>query len=212
MQQTLNIKAIFYLILHLIPCISLGLISPVLASQKTVLDWQRLPLENSTKEKLFSDNALYCKSKVESDEATQSLQYFIGGLHKKNCRVALSKLSQYERFSEFIDFVEKSSYDEKSQRITLYLGHLLLPFDMILDFEIPRIKKPGIYPFHFDKGFLKGLTGEISVSTHRNRCLFVSEARWKGPKSRIPDQVFSFFSQALGKNAMETLFRISLTR
>ncbi len=176
------------------------------------MDWEHLPLDSETKNKLKTDDAIYCKSKVETKDKTQSLDYFIAGLHKKNCRTALSKLSQYERYQEFLDFVKKSEYNEGQKRITLLLGHILMPFDMILDFEIPRITKPGIYPFRFDKGFLKGLTGEISISTYNNRCLFSTRARWKGPKTRIPDRVFGFFSQALGKNAMETLFRISLTR
>ncbi len=219
MQQILRIKAIIYLFLHLFPMLFFGYISQsnvIYASQQTVVNWEKLPLDDATKKKLKDDNAIYCKSNVESNletiEKTQSLDYFIAGLHPKNCRIALSKLSQYERFSEFLDFVEKSTYIENQKRIILHLGHTLMPFDMLLDFEIPRIKEPGIYPFRFDKGFLKDLTGEISISEHNNRCLFSTTARWKGPKSRIPDRVFAFFSQALGKNAMETLFRISLTR
>ncbi len=212
MRQILKIKAIIYLILHLLPIVALGFSPMSHASQQSVLDWDHLPLDQGTKEKLKTSDAIYCKSHVETKEKSQSLEYFIVGLHKKNCRVALSKLSQYERFEEFLDFVEKSKYNEEQKRITLYLGHILMPFDMILDFQIPRITQPGSYPFRFDKGFLKNLTGEISISQHNDRCLFATQARWKGPKTRIPDRVFGFFSQALGKNAMETLFRISLTR
>ena len=212
MHQIPKIKDIIYLILHRLTIISIISIGNCLASQQVLIDWAQLPLDESTKTKLKNDDVIYCKSEVETVEKTQSLDYFIAGLHKKNCRIALSKLSQYERFSEFLDFVEKSSYNDSEERITLRLEHMLMPFDMILDFNIPRIKKPGIYPFKFQRGFLKGLTGEISVSQHSNRCLFATKARWKGPKTRIPDRVFGFFSQALGKNAMETLFRISLTR
>ena len=214
MQQIPRIKDIIYLFLHLLPTFVLGHSLELQASQHTVVDWEKLPLDKDTKAKLKEDNAIYCKSQVETseNEKKQSLDYFIAGLHPKNCRIALSKLSQYERFSEFLDFVEKSQYQEKQKRITLHLGHTLMPFDMMLDFQIPRIKKPGVYPFRFDKGFLNNLTGEISVSEHGGRCLFSTQARWKGPKTRIPDRVFGFFSQALGKNAMETLFRISLTR
>lgn len=215
MQQTPKIKALIYLILRLLPIGALGFNAPLHAKNE-ILDWSHLPIDTRIKEKLSSDNAIYCTSKVDSykldNKEYQSLDYFIAGLHQKKCRIALSKLSQYERYQEFIDFVKISRYDRERKHIKLHLGHILMPFDMILDFEIPRISKPGVYPFHFDKGFLKGLTGEISVSQHNNRCLFATQARWKGPKSKIPDQVFSFFSQSLGKNAMETLFRISLTR
>jgi len=215
MHQIVKIKALIYLFLHLFPIFFLGFNSSLQAKQE-ILDWAHLPIEVSTKEKLSSDNAIYCTSTVNSNETGkkefQSLNYFIAGLHQKRCRIALSKLSQYERYQEFIDFVKKSQYDKMQKRIKLHLGHILMPFDMILDFELPRISKPGIYPFRFNKGFLKGLTGEISISQYKNRCLFATQARWKGKKTSIPDQVLSFFSQSLGKNAMETLFRISLTR
>jgi len=215
MHQILKIKAIIYLILHLLTLYSLGF-CPALQAKEPLLDWDHLPIESSTKEKLQADNAIYCTSKVDSHtekkKEIQSLDYFIAGLHPKNCRIALSKLSQYERYHEFIDFVKESQYNDAKKRIRLHLGHVLMPFDMILDFELPRISRPGTYPFSFDAGFLKGLKGEITISRHNNRCLFATTAHWSGPKSKIPDQMFSFFSQALGKKAMETLFRISLTR
>lgn len=215
MRQILKIKALIYLILQLITLYSV-ILCPVSHAKVALLDWDHLPIETRIKEKLKSDNAVYCTSKVESskvgEKEMQDLKYFIVGLHEKNCRTALSKLSQYERYQEFISFVKKSSYDEAHKRIRLHLGHVLMPFDMILDFELPRISSPGTYPFSFDAGFLKGLKGEITISRHNNRCLFATTAHWSGPKSKIPDQMFSFFSQALGKKAMETLFRISLTR
>jgi len=215
MQQTLKIKALIYLFLHLLTFYFLGFNSSLQAKQE-ILDWSHLPIDARTKEKLSSDDAIYCTSQVDTQKdgkkEFQSLDYFIAGLHKKKYRTALSKLSQYERYQEFIDFVKKSQYDKEQKRIKLHLGHILMPFDMILDFELPRITQTGIYPFRFNKGFLKGLTGEISISQYNNRCLFATQARWKGKKTSIPDQVLSFFSQSLGKNAMETLFRISLTR
>lgn len=169
-----------------------------------------LPLSQRIKESIKQDP--YAKSEVETyEDKTQGLDYLIAGLHKRNCSFALVKLSQYERFSEFIDFVKKSSYDEKSERIRLNLSHTFMPFDMVLDFKIKRIKETGAFPFQFDAGFLKGLKGVINISNHQNRCLFATTAKWKGPDSGIPDSVFSFFSQALGKLAMERLFRVSET-
>lgn len=174
------------------------------------LTMKNLPVSQRVKESL--KESPYAKSDVETyDNKQQSLDYLIAGLHKKECSYALVKLSQYERFKEFIDFVKKSSYNEKTERIRLSLSHTFLPFDMVLDFKIKRIKDTGAFPFQFDAGFLKGLKGVINISKHQKRCLFATTANWRGPDSGIPDSVFSFFSQALGKLAMERLFRVSET-
>ncbi len=169
-----------------------------------------LPVSRRIKESLGEKP--YAKSEVEThDDKTQSLNYLIAGLHKKNCSYAMVKLSQYERYEDFVDFVTKSEYSDSKERIRLYLSHTFLPFNMVLDFKIKRITGPGSYPFQFDAGFLKGLKGMINVSKHKERCLFATTAKWRGPDSGIPDSVFSFFSQALGRLAMERLFRVSET-
>ncbi len=139
----------------------------------------------------------------------QTLNFRIGGLHPRNCQSALRKLSQYENFSRWIGFIDKSTYDEKKQRPTFHLKSNLLPFNMTLDFHLPRIRQPGVYEFQFDRGFLSGLKGKIYVHSHKKRCFFESEAYWRGPHSSIPSSVFEFFSDALGRLAMENLFRIS---
>lgn len=184
-------------------------------SANAALNWDNAPVSERVK-KSIENNAPYCKSEVKEAPAVggkdqQSLDFLILGLHKKACSRALVKLSQYERYSEFVDFIKKSQYNSKNQRIRLNLSHTLMPFDMILDFKIERIKKPGAYSFSFDSGFLKGLKGQINISSYKNRCFFATTAQWRGPDSGIPDSVFSFFSQALGKLAMERLFRISET-
>ncbi len=152
------------------------------------------------------------ESKVTNvSDKLQKLNFQISGLHPKDCRFALRKLSQYERFSDELDFVKKSSYDEADGRIRLLLSSSLLPYNMILHFKIPRIKKPGLYHFEFDDGFLLGLKGEIHVSEHEKRCLFYGSAAWKGPDTGINSLVFEFFSSTLGRLAIENLFRFSKT-
>ncbi len=144
-------------------------------------------------------------------EKFQSLDFSISGLHPKKCNYALKKLSQYERFDKFLTFVSRSDYSEKTQRISLHLESLLLPFNMLLDFKIERITKEGVYFFTFDRGFLKNLQGEIHISSFDSRCFFFSKAYWKGPDTSIPAPIFEFFTNALSKLAMENLFRISST-
>lgn len=185
------------------------------AKSWAAINWNNAPVNERIKQSVLSEGP-YCKSEVTDVPAPhqnpgQKLDFLILGLHKKSCQRALVKLSQYERYEEFVAFITKSSYDPKKERIRLNLSHTFMPFDMVLDFKIERIKKPGTYYFSFDAGFLKGLKGEINISVHKNRCFFATTAAWQGPDSGIPNSVFSFFSQALGKLAMERLFRISET-
>lgn len=183
----------------------------VVSDSSDLITWRTLPYNDATKEKLTS-GGFFVESKVTNPaQKLQELHFQIAGLHPKSCRFALRKLSQYERFSDELDFVKKSSYDDKSERIRLLLSSSLLPYNMILHFKIPRIKKPGLYPFEFDDGFLLGLQGKIHVSEHQKRCLFHGTANWKGPDSGINSLVFEFFSSTLGRLAIENLFRFSKT-
>jgi len=152
-------------------------------------------------------------SEVETENVlgppAQSLDYKIYGLHPKNCSFALKKISRYESYSQFIDFVKKSEYNETKQMIFFEFSSILLPFDMLLSFKLPRISTPGDYNFSFDKGFLRGLIGSVSVQEKGEQCLFIGKAAWSGPDTQIPDAVFELFSKNLGKAAMERIFRFS---
>lgn len=163
--------------------------------------------------KKLKDGHILAYSEVETQNtvgpASQSLDYKIYGLHAKNCARALTKISQYEKYSEFIDFVKKSEYDEQTQMIFFEFSSILLPYDMLLSFKLPRIDKPGLYQFSFEKGFLRGLVGSVEVRDENDRCFFNGTAKWNGPDSDIPDAVFELFSKNLGKAAMERIFRFS---
>lgn len=152
----------------------------------------------------------HIKSVVKNrEENNQQLDYLIVGLHPQSCDMALPRLSLYEKYSDYLGFVKESQYFEDKQLISLLLGHTLLPFEMILRFQLPRLKNVGVYQFSFTEGFLKNLTGEIHVSSHEKRCLFISKATWVGPHSGINPKIFSFFSTTLSRMAMEGLFRAS---
>ena len=139
----------------------------------------------------------------------QKLNFKIAGLHKRSCSFALRKLSHYESFHRHLSFVKSSSYDEKKGRVNFYMRASILPFNMRLNFKIPRMTKTGVYPFTFDRGLLKGLKGNIHVSEHKKRCLFFSHAHWQGKHSGINGTIFEFFTNTLTKLAMKNLFRIS---
>lgn len=172
------------------------------------------PLDQSLKAKI-SDGEIFSESEVTSgtfqEKNWQELKFKIAGLHAKSCSYALRKLSLYENYSQFIDFVKLSEYDEKNELINFKLSHLLLPYDMLLTFRLPRIRMPGIYFFSFDIGILQGLRGEIHVIEEKDRCIFFTKANWKGSHTGFPNLIFEIFSETLSKLSMEKLFRISST-
>ncbi len=141
----------------------------------------------------------------------QKLDYTLAGLHKKSCSFALTKLSRYEEYKNYLSAVKDSKYDEKKQRIFLHLKSDLLNIGFILNFKLPRITKEGTYPFLFDRGFLKGLTGNITVYEHYNRCFLHIKADWEGPHSSYPNLILEMFSSTIGRIAMSRLFQISQT-
>jgi hypothetical protein len=178
-----------------------------LYSQEATL--QSLPFKKNIKEKIL-DGAVFSESKVKNlNKNEQSLKFSIAGLHPKSCSYALKTLSLYEDYSRFLSFVKESKYNEQTKEINLLISHMLLPYDMRIIFNLPRITAPGTYPFTFDIGILKNLHGNINVINHNSRCLFYSTAEWQGAHTGFNPLVFELFSQALSKLSMEILFRIS---
>ena len=179
------------------------------------LNLAALPYKKNVKEKIL-EGTVFSESKVESTtSAGQSLKFSIAGLHPKSCSYALKKLSLYENYNQFLDFVKESKYSPEKKEINFLLSHVLMPYDMRLVFKLDRIVAPGVYPFRFDDGILKDLTGNIHVIKHTDkaseRCLFYTTAQWSGPHTRIPNFILETFSQALAKHSMERLFRLSST-
>lgn len=163
---------------------------------------ENLKLKDSVRRAILKGD-VYADSEVSDFQKNefkgQHLKFVIAGLHPKSCRFALRKLSLYEEYPNYLDFVKKSQYDEKSKRLRFFMESRLLPFNMILDFSIPRIKKPGSYPFVFDKGFLKNLKGTINIYENEGKCLFYTTAKWSGPHSGINNTLFAFFFKGLGQ-------------
>lgn len=135
---------------------------------------------------------------------------FVSGIHPRNCKRAMRKLSLYENYSSYMDFIKTSSYDDKTQKFTFTVDHALLPFPMIVGFKIPRITGEGHYPFTFEDGFLKDLKGTVIVQDVAKFCLLGLKADWRGPESKIPDTIFGTFVQTVGKIGLEHLIRVSL--
>ncbi len=196
-----TVQHFFTIILFFLPLFSLN--------AAELLDFQHMPFTNSQKRKIADGHHIVISEVTTLAKNQQEFKFKVGALHPKSCRIALRKLSRYETFERYLDFVAKSSYNEKTGRVYFLLKSPLLPYNMVLNFKLERISKPGIYHFSFDTGFLRGLKGEIHISSYQQRCLFVAHTYWKGPDTHIPDLVFEFFTQALSKTLVNRLFSIS---
>lgn len=175
--------------------------------------FRNIPLKESVKKSVLSGE-IFSESRVKSYEnakgkTEQNLNFQIMGYHPKTCSFAMKKLSRYEDYKKFIDFIKDSTYDVKTQELNFLLSHALLPYNMRLIFKLPRITGPGEYPYSFEIGVLSGLKGMIKVIDYNKRCLFYTDAKWTGPYTGFPNLLFEFFSQVLSKKSMEILFRIS---
>ncbi len=159
-------------------------------------------------------------SQVDSleDGKFQRLDFLALGLHSKNCQEAMVKLSRYEIYPHYLDFIKEVNYNQETEFLSFTIDHTLLPFRMGIEFNVPRIKGVGIFNFKFDKGFLKNLTGSIELSENDNyklvpkeapTCLFKITSKWQGPHTKIPKTIFELFSTTLTRMALEKMFRIS---
>lgn len=152
------------------------------------------------------------KSEIQSlnHNKEQSLNFLALGSNTQNCHDSMIKLSRYEIYPHYLDFIKEVSYHEEKEFLSFIIDHTLLPFRMSIEFVIPRIKEAGIYRYRFDKGFLKDLQGTIElIPEEDDRCLFKISAQWYGPHTGIPDSIFELFSSTLTRVALEKMFRLS---
>jgi hypothetical protein len=189
-------------------CVSINCVD--LQASKVKDFMQKHKLYTDTKLKYLEKGKVLSNADVKNLDKLQSLNLQVSGLHQKTCSIPLSKLSQYENYHQFMDFVEESSYQQKTFRMVL--GHTLLPAKFILYVEIPRITQPGVYPFVLHKGIFDGLKGLITIFAEQNKCYFHLSADWKGPDTGYPALVVETFVQALAKKGLEKLFHLSFHR
>ncbi len=178
---------------------------PIKEELKTFFPVSSGQLEDMLKGDVISEGDV-----VSPSEKEQKMMLFVSGVHPRNCTRAMRKLSLYENYNQYMDFVKESSYDDKTERIRLVINHTLLPFPMVVGFKIPRIKKEGHYPFLFENGFLKDLKGTVIVKEVGKFCLLGLKTDWRGPESKIPNVIFETFVQTVGKLGLEHLIRVSM--
>lgn len=167
------------------------------------------PSEGQTEDLLKGDVISVGKVTSPTDKE-QQMMLFTSGIHPRNCTRAMRKLSLYENYHQYIDFIKKSRYDEKKKEVYFEINHALLPYPMVMRFKIPRITKDGHYPFTFEHGFLKNLKGNIGVKSVGKFCLLTLKADWRGPETPLSNLPLEVFIQTVGRMGLEHLIRVSL--
>jgi len=173
---------------------------------KNDLDLSETSIRSIQKEKIVVESLAKTLSKAE-----QSFHFKGAGLHPRSCKKGLRKLSLYQSYKDYLSFIKKSEYSDKTKNFYLVFDSPLLPFKMSLKFKIDRLKKPGHYNFTFDHGFFKGLLGTISIYDAGEKCLYAVRANWKGKHTKIPAKIIEFFTETLGASGIKALFRIANT-
>lgn len=145
-------------------------------------------------------------------DVEKKLQSFVAyglGFHKRNCQLAMRKISAYENFPNYLSIINKSTYDEKQKLLNLQVSPPILSYDIDVFIKVERIKNQGIYPFQFTSGFFTALKGQIELVDYKGRCLFHVTSNWAGPYSDIPSPILKLFLEAIIKMGMENFFRVS---
>lgn len=172
------------------------------------LNFGDLELPAKAKERI-DQGENYLISQVVSLGEEQRFTFHLLARHPKSCRFALKKLKNYERYSNYIEMITVSRYQEAKKDLYLELDPPIIKENLVINFKIDRIDAIGRYPFRFDQGFLDGLKGSIEVVEYKHRCIFSIRANWQGKKTRYPDKVLSLFAATAAEMAQKRLFRIS---
>ncbi len=162
---------------------------------------------SKTQKKYLKNGKVLADAEVETIENMQTFRLQVFAYHDKKCRKVIRKMSMFESYKEWINFINHSTYDPKTHLLTLKANHPLLPYPMIIYIITERPTKPGRYPFSFPTGLFGGLKGYFEITEFNNRCLFYAHSNWLGKKTKIPDFVVELFSETLSKLGGEMLMR-----
>ena len=167
---------------------------------------------NTSQIEYLNQGNIISKAKVESiDEKLQDFTLQGYGIHPKRCNRALRKLSMFEKYSEWVSFIKKSTYKEKSRLLTLKAEHSLLPYPMLIHILVERPTKVGLYKFSFPTGIFTGLKGEFEIrQLPDKRCVLYAHSHWRGKNTKIPNFVIELFSETLSRLGGEILIRKSI--
>jgi len=179
----------------------------------TGLDIESLPfpknaLDKIKKHEIITDSVV-TDYETNLKEKRQTMDFKSAGLHKKTCAESIPRIFNYESYQDKIEMITHSSYDDTLGRVKIVLTAPIIKNSFALNFKIPRITQPGSYDFLFDRGFLSGLKGTITVTPINKHCLYFAKASWDGPHSGYSNLILSLFSKTAMSLSTNKLFRIS---
>ncbi len=152
------------------------------------------------------------KASDYKEEKKQELTIYTTGLHPKSCLFSSARISQYESYPLFVDYIKESFYSSESKNWHLLFESPLIPASFTLDFTFPRLTQTSenmTYPFHFPTGIFKDLKGTVSLEEIHGRCRYTVRAYWKGEKTFISSPMMEFFIAAVAEIGMRKLFQFS---
>jgi len=127
--------------------------------------------------------------------------------HKKQCSSVISTIGQYENYTNFFDFVNKSEY--KNNHIYLKIKFFLIPREFPINVKINRLSTPKEYPFVFNTGFLDGLQGILNIKEVNNRCLIHFSMDWEGKYTGMSNYILETFLYTIAKYGMRKMLLIT---
>jgi hypothetical protein len=161
---------------------------------------------------LKESHEIIVESKAESldDGKNQTFTMRALGLHPQKCHKVLKKLSRFEDYHQWLDFLSDISYYEKQDRLTFKANHLLLPFPMTVTIITKRPTTVGEYPFYFPNGIFTGLKGAVQIYQLPEGCALFAQSFWSGKHTQINNFVIEVFTSTLTKIGAKILIRKTL--
>ncbi|MCB9093650.1 MAG: hypothetical protein H6621_01155 [Halobacteriovoraceae bacterium] len=185
------------------------------------VNWATADTKSSV-ESYLKKNDFYSRSNVEyllkgkviansdvdsPDKDTQTMWTKASAFHSRDCKPVLAKLSRYEDYSKYMSFIEYSTYVNGVINMRLKISLIPMAFDFTM--KMPRIDKPGLYPFVFSAGILKGLTGTLDILEIDKRCFLFAKIDWKGKNLGYADFLMENFFTTVAKLGLEKVFSIT---
>jgi len=172
---------------------------------------------NSNLRYLEKENKIIVDMNVETaDTATekkQKMNGYIAGLHEKSCDESSAILAQYEKYKDYISYVEKSEYRDGKAYMTIS-ARPLIESTFSLDIKVDRLKGVGKYPYLMGAGIFLNLGGIVELLdytdsvTKKKRCLYFVDSNWLG-KYVGPNILVQTFMTTIARKGLERLFIVS---
>jgi|GEM_PF-4443222 len=143
----------------------------------------------------------------EKDSKKQKMLTKVAAFHSLDCNPVLKKLSQYERYDSYFDFIKNSKYQNGHATMNLNISLISVNFD--IDMKIDRVNKVGKYDFILNAGDMKNVIGFLEVKELRGRCFVYTSMTYDGVHSGYWDSFMETFFTKVAYLGVDKIFKIS---